>query len=227
MQFDPDLDLLLHRFRDGWCHLRGDERGVRYLGAGKPPRHVLPAFWRRQPADMRGSDPCHAPLHLPVLPGACMRSAHDNTTNIVIEPGAAPTKGSCRLRSSRALGAAYEAHQRHALSLGERFQPEVRFSRLTCRAADRPAPPSLTQPGPLTASRRTSSVSVPTVGGHGAGFLVGMRAAPLSLPASPRAGLPSIPEASFPDASETIRGLDRARQFRNPPAYRCAKTGVC
>ena len=60
---------------------------------------------------------------------------------------AAPTKGSCRLRSSRALGAAFEAHQRHALSLGERFQPEVRFSRLTCRAADRPAPPSLTQSG--------------------------------------------------------------------------------
>ena len=59
---------------------------------------------------------------------------------------AAPTKGSCRLRSSRALGAAFEAHQRHALSLGERFQPEVRFSRLTCRAADRPAPPSLTIP---------------------------------------------------------------------------------
>ena len=60
---------------------------------------------------------------------------------------AAPTKGSCRLRSSRALGAAFEAHQRHALSLGERFQPEVRFSRLTCRAADRPAPPSLTHSG--------------------------------------------------------------------------------
>ena len=55
---------------------------------------------------------------------------------------AAPTKGSCRLRSSRALGAAFEAHQRHALSLGERFQPEVRFSRLTCRSTDRPAPPS-------------------------------------------------------------------------------------
>jgi len=85
----------------------------------------------------------------------------------------------------------------------------------------------VTQLGHLTASRRTSSVSVPTVGGHGAGFLlVGMRAAPLSLPASPCAGLPSIPEASFPDATETIRGLDRARQFRNPPAYRCAKTGV-
>ena len=89
---DPDLDLLLHRFRDGWCHLRGDERGVRYLGAGEPPRHVLPAFWRRQPADMRGSDPRHAPFHLPVLPGACVRSAHDNTT-IVIEPDAAPIQG--------------------------------------------------------------------------------------------------------------------------------------
>src|SRR6516164_375160 len=43
--------------------------------------------------------------------------------------------------------------------------------------------PSLTQLGHLTASRRNSSVSVPTVAGHGAGFLLGgMRAAPLSLP---------------------------------------------
>jgi hypothetical protein len=40
----------------------------------------------------------------------------------------------------------------------------------------------VTQLGHLAASRRTSSVSVPPVGGHGAGFLlVGARAAPLSL----------------------------------------------
>ena len=25
-----------HGFRDGWCDLRGDDRGVRYLGTGKP-----------------------------------------------------------------------------------------------------------------------------------------------------------------------------------------------
>ena len=66
----------------------------------------------------------------------------------------------------------------------------------------------VTQLGHLTACRRTSSVSVPMVGGHGAGFLlVGMRVAPLSLPASPCAGLASIPKASFPDASEAIKGL--------------------
>ena len=44
--------------------------------------------------------------------------------------------------------------------------------------------------------------------GHGAGFLlVGMRAAPLSLPASPCAGLASIPNAILFDASEAIKGL--------------------
>ena len=43
--------------------------------------------------------------------------------------------------------------------------------------------PSLTQLGHLTASRRISCVSVPTVDGHRAGFLlVGVRAAALSLP---------------------------------------------
>jgi len=42
---------------------------------------------------------------------------------------------------------------------------------------------NVTQLGHLTASRRTSCVSVPTVDGHRAGFLlVGVRAAPLSLP---------------------------------------------
>jgi hypothetical protein len=61
----------------------------------------------------------------------------------------------------------------------------------------------MTQLGHLTASRQTSSVSVPTVGGHGAGFLlVGVRAAPLSLPASP------IPKASVLDASDD-KGLAR------------------
>jgi len=69
---DTSFDLPLHRFRDGGCDLRGDDRGIRYLGAGKPPRHVFPALGRRQPADMRGSDPRHAPLHVPALPGACM-----------------------------------------------------------------------------------------------------------------------------------------------------------
>ena len=44
---DPDLDLPPHRFCDGWCDLRSDDGGVRYLGAGKPSRHLLPAFWRR------------------------------------------------------------------------------------------------------------------------------------------------------------------------------------
>ena len=69
----------------------------------------------------------------------------------------------------------------------------------------------VTQLGHLTACRRTSSVSVPMVGGHGAGFLlVGMRAAPLLPPASPRAALASIPLASFLDASETIKGLHGA-----------------
>jgi hypothetical protein len=72
---DPDLDLPPQRFCNGWRNLRSDDRGVCYLGAGKPPRHVLPAFGWRQPTDMRGSDPCHASLHLPVLPDAYMRSA--------------------------------------------------------------------------------------------------------------------------------------------------------
>jgi hypothetical protein len=71
---DPGFELAPHGFRDGWCDLRGDDRGVRYLGAGKPRRHVLPALGGRQPADMRGSDPCHAPLHVPVLPGVWLRS---------------------------------------------------------------------------------------------------------------------------------------------------------
>src|SRR6516164_8271421 len=93
---DPNLDLLLHRFRDGWCDLRGDDRGVHYLGAGKPRRHVLPALGRRQSADMRGADPRYAPLHLPVLPGAYVRFAHDNTT-IVIEPDAALIQGKLSL----------------------------------------------------------------------------------------------------------------------------------
>ena len=65
---DPGLNLPPHRFRDGRCDLRDDDRGVRYLAAGKSRRHVLPALGGRQPADMRGSDPCHAPLHVPVLP---------------------------------------------------------------------------------------------------------------------------------------------------------------
>jgi hypothetical protein len=34
---DTSFDLPLHRLRDGWCDLRGDDRGVRYFGAGKPP----------------------------------------------------------------------------------------------------------------------------------------------------------------------------------------------
>src|SRR5215469_6101655 len=54
----------------------------------------------------------------------------------------------------------------------------------------------------------TNLVHLSSYGGHGAGFLlVGMRVAPLSLPASPCAGLASIPKASFPDASEAIKGL--------------------
>jgi len=40
------------------------------------------------------------------------------------------------------------------------------------------------------------------------------------------AGLASIPKASFLDASETIKGLHGAKQVRNRPAYRCAKTSV-
>jgi len=84
---DPDLDLLLHRFRDGRRDLRGDDRGVCYLGAGKPPRHVFPTLGRRQPADMRGSDLRHAPLHVPVLPVPACNSVHDNTMDIAIEPG--------------------------------------------------------------------------------------------------------------------------------------------
>ena len=40
----------------------------------------------------------------------------------------------------------------------------------------------MSQLGHLTASRRTSSVSVPRVGGHGAGFLlVGVRAAGVAV----------------------------------------------
>jgi hypothetical protein len=35
---------------------------------GEPRRHVLPALGRRQPADMRGSDPRQALFHFPVLP---------------------------------------------------------------------------------------------------------------------------------------------------------------
>jgi len=62
---DPDLDLPPHYFRDGWRDLCGYDGGVRYLGTGKSPRHVLPPLGRRQPADMRGSDPRHAPLHVP------------------------------------------------------------------------------------------------------------------------------------------------------------------
>ena len=125
--------------------LRGNDRGAGYFGAGKPPRHVLPALGRRQPADMRGSDPCHAPLHLPVLPGACMRSAHDNTTNIVIEPVAAPTQGKPALaefaRTGCGIGVAsgVRAVARRAVSAGG---PLIE-AHLSHRRG--PAPPSLTR----------------------------------------------------------------------------------
>jgi hypothetical protein len=66
---DRNLDLPPHRFRNGWHNLRSDYRRVRYLGAGKPPRHVLSSLGWWQPANMRGSDPRHASLHIPVLPG--------------------------------------------------------------------------------------------------------------------------------------------------------------
>src|SRR6516225_11869554 len=93
-----------------------------------PPRHVLPALGRRQSADMRGSDPRYAPLHLPVLPGAYVRFAHDNTT-IVIEPDAALIQGKLSLAEFHVPGAGYKSHQRHVLPLGKRFQPGVRLLR--------------------------------------------------------------------------------------------------
>ena len=90
---DPDLDLSSYCFRDSWRDLPGDDRGIRYLGSGKPPRYLLPTLGRRQPADiMRGSDPPHAPLHVPFLPGpAECNPEHDNTIDIAIEPVAGPT----------------------------------------------------------------------------------------------------------------------------------------
>ena len=44
---DPGFDLPPHRFRDGWCDLRGDYRGVRDLGARQPGWHVFPTLGRR------------------------------------------------------------------------------------------------------------------------------------------------------------------------------------
>src|SRR5947209_1401592 len=65
---DPSLDLLPHRLRNRRRDLCGDGGRVGYLGIGEPRWHLLPALGRRQSADMRGSDPCHTFLHLPVLP---------------------------------------------------------------------------------------------------------------------------------------------------------------
>ena len=99
---DTGFDLPVHRFRDRWGDLRGDDSGVRYLGAGKPPRYLLPTLGRRQPADMRGSDPPHAPLHVPFLPGpAECNPEHDNTIDIAIEPVAAPTSEGSRVGAFR------------------------------------------------------------------------------------------------------------------------------
>jgi len=73
---DSGLDLFPHRFRNRRRDLGGDGSGIRDLGIGEPRRHVLPALGRRQPADMRGPDPRHALLHLPVLPlSLCYPSA--------------------------------------------------------------------------------------------------------------------------------------------------------
>src|ERR1700732_870940 len=51
------------------AHVRGRVgiafQAVSILGTGKSPRQLLPPLGRRQPADMRGSDPRHAPLHVP------------------------------------------------------------------------------------------------------------------------------------------------------------------
>src|SRR5215471_7753966 len=109
---DTSFDLPVHRLCNGWCDLRSDDHGVRYLGAGKPPRHVLPALGRRQPADMRGSDPCHASLHVTVLPVPACDPAHDNTMDIAIQPVAAPTQRESVARGVRALGAIFESPQR-------------------------------------------------------------------------------------------------------------------
>src|SRR5271163_3026065 len=81
---DPGFDLSLDRFHNRRHDLRGDDRGVGYLGAGKPPRHVLPTLGRRQPADMRGSDPRHAPLHVRVLPGCCIIASTITAGQLVI-----------------------------------------------------------------------------------------------------------------------------------------------
>ena len=38
---DTSFDLPLHLLGNRGCHLRGDDRRVRYFGAGKPTRRVL------------------------------------------------------------------------------------------------------------------------------------------------------------------------------------------
>jgi hypothetical protein len=77
-----------------------------------------------------------------------MRSAHHNTTNIVIEPVAAPTQVKLPLAEFAAPWVRYTMSingTRCRLESG--FRRGVRLLRLTCRAADGPVPPSLTPSG--------------------------------------------------------------------------------
>ena len=113
---DTGFDLPVHRFGDNWRDLRGDDRGVRYLGAGKPPRYVLPALGRRQPAHMRFLCVSYS-VACSCTPAPACDPAHDNATNIVIEPVAAPTQRKLPFAEfARSLGAVYESHQRHAVT---------------------------------------------------------------------------------------------------------------
>src|SRR6516165_3280468 len=96
---------------------------------------------------MRGSNPRHAPLHLRVLPGACVQSAHDNMPNIVIEPGSAPTQGKLSLAEFARPGCGIRVASTARAVAWRAVSAGVRLMRLTCRAADGPAPPSLTLSG--------------------------------------------------------------------------------
>jgi two-component system, cell cycle response regulator DivK len=77
-----------------------------------------------------------------------------------MEPVAAPTPRKLPLASSLRLASGTTSRINGALSLGEQFRQVVRLLRLTCRAADGPAPPSLT----LNRHGHSKSWTMPLIG---------------------------------------------------------------
>src|SRR5262249_882556 len=60
---DANLDLFLHRLRYRRHHMACDFTAIDHLGVGKPRGHVLAAFGRRKPTNMRGPDTRRTLLH--------------------------------------------------------------------------------------------------------------------------------------------------------------------